>query len=111
MDGPRHHQLDPAQRANRGGGARADPGRGRGDRQGHRQAAARLAQPGLSETVRTLDILAENGIEYCGNWVNDEQPYPMKVKTGAMMSMPYSIEINDIPAFLELNQARRNSAG
>jgi peptidoglycan/xylan/chitin deacetylase (PgdA/CDA1 family) len=60
--------------------------------------------PGLSETVRTLDILAENGIEYCGNWVNDEQPYPMKVKSGAMLSMPYSIELNDIPNFLELKR-------
>jgi allantoinase len=56
--------------------------------------------PALSETVRTLDILAEHGIEYVGNWVNDEQPYPMKVKKGLMISMPYSSEINDIPAML-----------
>ena len=48
--------------------------------------------PGLTETVNTLDYLAENGIEYVGNWVNDEQPYPMKVKTGSMISMPYSAE-------------------
>ena len=61
--------------------------------------------PGLSETVRTLDILAENGIEYTGNWVNDEQPYPMKVKKGAMISMPYSSELNDIPALLSLHQS------
>ena len=33
--------------------------------------------PALSETMRTLDILAENGIEYVGNWVNDDQPYPV----------------------------------
>jgi peptidoglycan/xylan/chitin deacetylase (PgdA/CDA1 family) len=61
--------------------------------------------PGLSETVRTLDILAENGIEYTGNWVNDEQPYPMKVKKGSMISMPYSSELNDIPALLSLHQS------
>jgi peptidoglycan/xylan/chitin deacetylase (PgdA/CDA1 family) len=61
--------------------------------------------PALSETVNTLDILAENGIEYVGNWVNDEQPYPMKVKKGAMFSMPYSSEINDIPALLGLHQS------
>ena len=54
--------------------------------------------PALSETVRTLDILAENGIEYVCNWVNDEQPYPMRVKKGSMISIPYSSEINDIPA-------------
>ena len=61
--------------------------------------------PALSETVRTLDILAEYGIEYVGNWVNDDQPYPMRVKKGSMISMPYSSEINDIPALLGLHQS------
>jgi allantoinase len=61
--------------------------------------------PALSETMRTLDILAENGIDYVGNWVNDDQPYPMRVKTGSMIAMPYSVEINDIPAFLDLHQS------
>ena len=61
--------------------------------------------PALSETVRTLDILAENGIQYVGNWTNDDQPYPMRVKKGAMLAMPYSVEINDIPAFLDLKQS------
>jgi peptidoglycan/xylan/chitin deacetylase (PgdA/CDA1 family) len=61
--------------------------------------------PALSETVRTLDILAEHGIEYVGNWVNDEQPYPMKVRKGRMFAMPYSQELNDIPALLGLHQS------
>lgn len=61
--------------------------------------------PGMTETVRTLDILADNGIEYTGNWVNDEQPYPMKVKRGSVISIPYSSEINDIPALLSLHQS------
>jgi allantoinase len=61
--------------------------------------------PALSESHRTLDLLAAAGIEYVGNWVNDEQPYPMRVAAGTMISMPYSAEINDIPAFLELKQS------
>jgi allantoinase len=61
--------------------------------------------PALSETVRTLDLLAEAGIEYVGNWVNDEQPYPMKVRSGSMHSIPYSAEINDIPAMLGLKRS------
>jgi peptidoglycan/xylan/chitin deacetylase (PgdA/CDA1 family) len=60
--------------------------------------------PALSETVRTLDLLAEAGIEYVGNWVNDEQPYRMNVRTGSMVSLPYSAELNDIPAMLGLHQ-------
>jgi allantoinase len=61
--------------------------------------------PALSETARTPDILAEVGFEYTGNWVNDEQPYPMRVKKGSLISMPYSSEINDIPALLGLHQS------
>ncbi len=60
--------------------------------------------PGLTETVRTLDLLAECGIEYVGNWVNDEQPYPMRVRSGSMLSLPYTIELNDIPNFLARNR-------
>lgn len=61
--------------------------------------------PALSESHRTLDLLAECGIEYVCNWVNDEQPYPMRVSTGSMISVPYSVEINDIPAFVDLKQS------
>jgi len=61
--------------------------------------------PALSETVHTLDILAENGVDYVGNWVNDDQPYPMRVKKGSIISLPYSTEINDIPALLGLHQS------
>ncbi|GIT45302.1 MAG: hypothetical protein Ct9H300mP11_32380 [Chloroflexota bacterium] len=38
--------------------------------------------PGLAETFDTPDILAEEGIEYVADWCNDDQPYPMKVKSG-----------------------------
>ncbi len=57
--------------------------------------------PALTESHNTPDILAENGIEYLCDWCNDEQPYAMNVKSGSMISVPYSIEINDIPAFLD----------
>jgi len=64
------------------------------------QAPRGWLSPALSETPDTPDILAENGIQYNCNWVNDEQPYPVKVKKGTLISMPYSSEINDIPAML-----------
>ncbi|MCA1405405.1 polysaccharide deacetylase family protein [Ensifer sp. IC3342] len=61
--------------------------------------------PGLTESHRSLDLLAEAGVEYVANWVNDEQPYPMRVKNGSMLSLPYSVEINDFAAFLEQGQS------
>src|SRR5919198_1656495 len=56
--------------------------------------------PALSETFNTPDLLAELGLTYICDWCNDDQPYPMKVKQGRMISVPYSIEVNDIPAFV-----------
>ena len=59
--------------------------------------------PGLAETFDTPDILAEEGIEYLCDWANDDQPYPMKVKKGSLTSIPYSMEINDVPIYLVQN--------
>src|SRR6516165_4982376 len=55
---------------------------------------------GLIETYDTLDILAAEGVVYCGDWNNDDQPYPMKVKPGKMFGIPYCNEINDIPLYI-----------
>ncbi len=56
--------------------------------------------PGLAETFDTPDILAEEGIEYIADWCNDDQPYPMKVKSGSLVALPYTVELNDIPIYL-----------
>ena len=61
--------------------------------------------PALTESGNSLDILAEFGINYVANWVNDEQPYPMKVRSGEMLSLPYSAEINDYVSFIERSQS------
>ena len=55
---------------------------------------------GLIETYNTLDILAEEGVVYCGDWNNDDQPVAMKVKSGKMYGVPYCNEINDIPLYI-----------
>jgi peptidoglycan/xylan/chitin deacetylase (PgdA/CDA1 family) len=57
--------------------------------------------PALTETHNTPDILAETGFDYVCDWVNDEQPYELTVKSGRLLSVPYSIEVNDIPAFID----------
>lgn len=57
--------------------------------------------PELMETFNTPDILAEEGIKYLCDWCNDDQPFPMKVKRGSLISIPYSLDINDIPVFID----------
>ncbi len=52
--------------------------------------------PGLTETDETLDLLAEAGIEYVADWVLDEQPVTLKTRHGDIVSVPYTVEINDV---------------
>lgn len=56
--------------------------------------------PSLTESMRTPDLLAEAGVEYLADWANDELPYFLDVRANTLLSMPYSIEINDIAVFL-----------
>jgi allantoinase len=53
--------------------------------------------PGLTETFETPDHLAAAGIDYVGDWVVDDLPCPLKTVLGDMLTMPYSVELNDIP--------------
>jgi allantoinase len=53
--------------------------------------------PGLTETWETLDLLAEEGTEYVADWVTDDQPYEIRTKAGTLVSVPYTLELNDIP--------------
>jgi allantoinase len=54
----------------------------------------------LSESFDTPDLLAEAGIEYVSNYTHDELPVPMRVKTGSLLTMPYTLEINDVPTIM-----------
>ncbi|HUN74884.1 MAG TPA: polysaccharide deacetylase family protein [Steroidobacteraceae bacterium] len=56
--------------------------------------------PALTETENTLDLLAEAGIEYVADWCNDELPYRMRTSAGPIVAMPYTLEMGDIPIFL-----------
>lgn len=57
--------------------------------------------PALTETENTAALLAELGFTYSLDWTADDEPFPMNVPTGRFISVPYSIEINDIPVFVD----------
>lgn len=59
--------------------------------------------PGLIETFNTPDLLAAEGYEYVCDWGCDDQPIPMRVKSGRMIVLPYEQGINDINIFLRRN--------
>jgi allantoinase len=52
--------------------------------------------PGLTETDETVDLLAECGVEYVADWVLDDQPVAIRTRTGSIVSVPYTVEVNDV---------------
>ena len=54
--------------------------------------------PALTETFETPQLLRDLGLTYLLDWCADDQPFPLNV--AGMMSVPYSIEINDITMFV-----------
>ena len=53
--------------------------------------------PGLTETFETPDHLKEAGIEYVADFPMDDQPFEVKTEHGPLISIPYTVELNDIP--------------
>jgi peptidoglycan/xylan/chitin deacetylase (PgdA/CDA1 family) len=52
--------------------------------------------PGLTETLDTPDQLAAEGIRYVADWVMDDEPCTIRTRGGELVTLPYSLELNDI---------------
>ena len=62
------------------------------------QAPSGWLSPWISESLLTPDLLAETGYGYTLNWCHDDQPVPMRTRSGQVLwSVPYPQELNDIP--------------
>lgn len=59
--------------------------------------------PGLTETHRTPELLAELGYSYVLDWCADDQPVPTRVP--GLLSVPYSVELNDSIAIKGMGQS------
>ncbi len=54
-------------------------------------------------TPETPEILAEEGLIFHNDFMNDDQPYLIHTRSGPLVSIPYSNEINDFTLFLRRN--------
>lgn len=52
--------------------------------------------PALTNTERTLDLLAEYGFTYTCDLFHDDQPFPVRVESGRLISLPYTLDLNDV---------------
>ena len=56
--------------------------------------------PGLTQTLETPDLLAAAGVKYIGDWVYDDEPTVIRTTKGPLVTLPYTIECNDIPMMI-----------
>jgi peptidoglycan/xylan/chitin deacetylase (PgdA/CDA1 family) len=54
--------------------------------------------PEYGESTRTPALLAEAGIRYVCDWVNDEQPYRMTTPRGELFALPILYALDDVHA-------------
>lgn len=64
------------------------------------QSPAGWLGPYLAQTEVTLDLLREAGFSYVMDWPADDQPFWMQTRTTPILSVPYSIEVNDSPVMV-----------
>ena len=56
--------------------------------------------PGLTQTLDTPENLAAAGVKYIGDWVYDDEPTEIHTANGPLITLPYSVENNDIPMMI-----------
>ena len=59
--------------------------------------------PGLGQTYDSPDLLTKHGVKYSADWVFDDEPVRVKTKNGPLVTIPYTVELNDIPMMLVQN--------
>src|SRR3984893_15462637 len=52
--------------------------------------------PGLTQTLDTPELLVAAGVKYIGDWVYDDEPTVVRTAKGPLVTLPYTVEINDI---------------
>ena len=55
---------------------------------------------GLSEKADTPEVLLRNGVTYLHDWLVDDVPCWMTTEAGPMLSIPYTVELNDVPVYV-----------
>lgn len=53
------------------------------------------SSPWLTHTHNTFDLLAETGYRYLLDIRPDDQPVALKTRSGTLLAIPYSLELND----------------
>jgi len=77
-----------------------------------RETLARVGQrldgwltPAITPSLETQEILVQEGVRYTLDYFHDDQPMPLQLRSGRLISLPYSIEMNDFPMAYSSNMS------
>tara|TARA_R110002110_G_scaffold415765_3_gene655246 strand:+ start:5955 stop:6881 length:927 start_codon:yes stop_codon:yes gene_type:complete len=65
------------------------------------QAITGWISPARNESEHTPDLLAQHGVRYFCDWVNDDMPYAFTTESGELVAMPLATELED--TFIMMN--------
>lgn len=51
--------------------------------------------PAHSESMHTLDLVAEAGLEWIADWINDDMPYEVATRGGPLTALPLAWDLSD----------------
>lgn len=74
------------------------------------QAVEGWVSPGRSESMATPDLLKAGGVEWFGDWINDDMPYPFHTTEGDLTAMPLSADVDDRQIIVEFRHSEADFA-
>jgi allantoinase len=82
----------------------------------YQEVVGRKARGWLSSSLRstpnTPDLIAEEGLDFITDYLNDDQPYLMRTTSGRpLVSIPYTSEVNDFTVFLRQGKDVQGALG
>ena len=63
--------------------------------------------PGLTEQLDTPELLQAAGVRYIADWVIDDEPCTIRTRGGSLVTMPYTLELNDIAMMVVQHHAAK----
>ena len=61
--------------------------------------------PAHSQSMNTLALAAEAGLQWAGDWVNDDMPYQITTPSGPITAMPLAWELSDQRTLFQQHQS------
>ncbi len=77
-------------------------------RQASGQPVRGWISPGKSESLNTPDLIAEEGVAWFGDWINDDMPYLFRTRTKPLVAMPHASDLDDRQILVDFRHSERD---